>query len=37
VADELQRRRETLGISYTSVNAQFLEEFAPVLKMLSGR
>jgi alkanesulfonate monooxygenase SsuD/methylene tetrahydromethanopterin reductase-like flavin-dependent oxidoreductase (luciferase family) len=37
MADELQRRRETLGISYFSVNAMFIEEFAPVVKMLAGR
>ena len=29
MADELQRRRETLGISYFTVNATFIEEFAP--------
>jgi hypothetical protein len=33
----LQRRRETLGVSYFSVNATFIEEFAPVVGRLAGR
>ncbi|MBO0805904.1 MAG: LLM class flavin-dependent oxidoreductase [Nocardiopsaceae bacterium] len=37
MADELQRRRDDLGISYTTVNAAFLEEFAPVIELLDGR
>ena len=37
MAEELQRRRETLGISYFSVNATFIEEFAPVVDRLAGR
>jgi probable F420-dependent oxidoreductase len=37
MAEELQRRRETLGISYFSVNATFIEEFAPVVDRLTGR
>ncbi|HEX3749582.1 MAG TPA: LLM class flavin-dependent oxidoreductase [Streptosporangiaceae bacterium] len=37
MAGELQRRRETLGISYFSVNAAFIEEFAPVVSLLAGR
>jgi alkanesulfonate monooxygenase SsuD/methylene tetrahydromethanopterin reductase-like flavin-dependent oxidoreductase (luciferase family) len=37
MADELQRRRETLGISYFTVNATFIEEFAPVMELLAGR
>ena len=37
MAEELQRRRETLGVSYFSVNATFLEEFAPVVGLLAGR
>jgi len=37
MADELQRRRDDLGISYSSVNALFLEEFAPVIELLDGR
>lgn len=37
MADELLRRRDDLGISYSSVNAGFLEEFAPVIELLDGR
>jgi alkanesulfonate monooxygenase SsuD/methylene tetrahydromethanopterin reductase-like flavin-dependent oxidoreductase (luciferase family) len=37
MADELLRRRDDLGISYTSVNADFLEVFAPVIELLDGR
>jgi alkanesulfonate monooxygenase SsuD/methylene tetrahydromethanopterin reductase-like flavin-dependent oxidoreductase (luciferase family) len=37
MADELQRRRERLGISYVSVNAAYLDEFAPVVELLAGR
>lgn len=37
MADELLRRRDDLGISYSSVNADFLEEFAPVIELLDGR
>lgn len=37
MADELERRRESLGISYTSVNATFMEQFAPVVELLAGR
>ena len=33
---ELQRRRDELGISYISVNAAFLEQFAPVVERLRG-
>ena len=36
MAEELQRRRETLGVSF-SVNATFIEEFAPVVGLLAGR
>jgi probable F420-dependent oxidoreductase len=36
MAEELQRRRETLGISYFSVNATFIEQFAPVVELLAG-
>jgi alkanesulfonate monooxygenase SsuD/methylene tetrahydromethanopterin reductase-like flavin-dependent oxidoreductase (luciferase family) len=36
MADELQRRRDTLGISYFSVNGAFIEQFAPVTKLLAG-
>ncbi|WP_037355224.1 LLM class flavin-dependent oxidoreductase [Amycolatopsis orientalis] len=37
MAEELQRRREELGVSYFSVNGAFLEDFAPVVARLSGR
>ncbi|HEY2703226.1 MAG TPA: LLM class flavin-dependent oxidoreductase [Candidatus Dormibacteraeota bacterium] len=37
MADELQRRREILGVSYISVNGAFLEQMAPVVEMLAGR
>ena len=37
MADELERRRETLGISYFSVNDAFGEQFAPVVDLLAGR
>jgi probable F420-dependent oxidoreductase len=37
MADELIRRRERLGISYTSVNAAYLDQFAPVVELLAGR
>ncbi|MFX0579398.1 LLM class flavin-dependent oxidoreductase [Nocardia nepalensis] len=34
MADELLRRRETLGISSFTINAVFAEQFAPVLDLL---
>ena len=34
---ELERRRETLGISYVTVNAAFYEELGPVVACLSSR
>jgi len=37
MADELRRRRDTLGISYVSVNAAFTEQLAPVVELLAGR
>lgn len=37
MADELRRRRETIGYSYYVVNGAYVEEFAPVLELLSGR
>ena len=37
MADELRRRRDTLGISYFSVNGMFIEQFAPVVELLAGR
>lgn len=37
MVEELCRRREVLGVSYTSVNAAFFEEMAPVVQALNGR
>jgi alkanesulfonate monooxygenase SsuD/methylene tetrahydromethanopterin reductase-like flavin-dependent oxidoreductase (luciferase family) len=37
MADELERRRERLGISYLSVNAAYLDQFTPVVDLLAGR
>lgn len=37
IADEVERRRDTLGISYFSVNGAFIEQFAPVVELLAGR
>ena len=37
MTDELQRRREAFGISYFTVNATFIEAFAPVAELLTGR
>jgi alkanesulfonate monooxygenase SsuD/methylene tetrahydromethanopterin reductase-like flavin-dependent oxidoreductase (luciferase family) len=37
MADELRRRRDSLGVSYLSVNAAFMEQFAPVMELLAGR
>jgi alkanesulfonate monooxygenase SsuD/methylene tetrahydromethanopterin reductase-like flavin-dependent oxidoreductase (luciferase family) len=36
MADELLRRRDRLGVSYVTVNSAFVEEFAPVLELLTG-
>lgn len=36
MADTLRRRRDHLGVSYVSVNAQFMDDFAPVVERLSG-
>ncbi|OUC80489.1 LLM class flavin-dependent oxidoreductase [Streptosporangium minutum] len=36
MVETLRRRRDRLGVSYVSVNAQFLEEFAPVVERLTG-
>ncbi|MEW9553043.1 LLM class flavin-dependent oxidoreductase [Nonomuraea sp. NPDC050783] len=36
MAEVLRRRRDRLGVSYVSVNAQYLEEFAPVVELLAG-
>jgi alkanesulfonate monooxygenase SsuD/methylene tetrahydromethanopterin reductase-like flavin-dependent oxidoreductase (luciferase family) len=37
MAEELRRRRDTLGVSYFSVNATFIGQFAPVVALLAGR
>jgi hypothetical protein len=37
MVDELQRRRDRLGVSYVSVNAAFVEQFAPVVERLTGK
>lgn len=37
MADELQRRRERLWISYVTVPAEAVEVFAPVVELLVGR
>jgi alkanesulfonate monooxygenase SsuD/methylene tetrahydromethanopterin reductase-like flavin-dependent oxidoreductase (luciferase family) len=37
MAGELERRRETLGISYVTVNSAYIEDFAPVVELLAGR
>jgi probable F420-dependent oxidoreductase len=36
MADELRRRRDTLGVSYVSVNSAFLEQLAPAVEQLTG-
>ncbi len=36
MADELQRRRDSYGVSYVSVNAAFFEQLAPVVERLAG-
>jgi hypothetical protein len=37
IVGELKRRRDRLGISYVTVNALLMEEFAPVVELLAGR
>ncbi|TYK47722.1 LLM class flavin-dependent oxidoreductase [Actinomadura decatromicini] len=37
MADTLARRRDELGVSYVSVSSAFMEEFAPVVELLTGR
>jgi probable F420-dependent oxidoreductase len=37
MCDTLRLRRDALGISYISVNAMFMNEFAPVVERLAGR
>ncbi|TDD28664.1 LLM class flavin-dependent oxidoreductase [Nonomuraea terrae] len=36
MADTLLRRRDRLGVSYVTVNAQFMDDFAPVVERLAG-
>jgi len=36
MADEVQRRRDAFGTSYVAVNADFTEQFAPVVELLAG-
>ena len=36
ICEELQRRRETYGISYVTVGDGAMEAFAPVVKRLAG-
>jgi alkanesulfonate monooxygenase SsuD/methylene tetrahydromethanopterin reductase-like flavin-dependent oxidoreductase (luciferase family) len=36
MAQVLRRRRDRLGISYVSVNAQYMDAFAPVVERLAG-
>ena len=35
--DELQRRRDSLGLSYITVSETMMEQFAPVAEALTGR
>ncbi|HEY8302487.1 MAG TPA: LLM class flavin-dependent oxidoreductase [Jatrophihabitans sp.] len=37
MADQLQRRRDRLGTSYVTVNADYAAELAPVVELLTGR
>ncbi|MGI5131663.1 LLM class flavin-dependent oxidoreductase [Pseudonocardia sp. CA-107938] len=37
IVDELQRRRETIGVSSISVNQAFFEQLAPVVERLAGK
>jgi probable F420-dependent oxidoreductase len=37
MAEELERRREQLGVSYVTVNSAFYQEFAPLVERLRGR
>jgi alkanesulfonate monooxygenase SsuD/methylene tetrahydromethanopterin reductase-like flavin-dependent oxidoreductase (luciferase family) len=37
MADELHRRRDSLGVSYYAVGEAFAEPFAPVAELLAGR
>jgi hypothetical protein len=37
ICEELEKRRETYGITYVTVNDIQMEEFAPVVARLSGQ
>lgn len=37
MCDELQRRRELLGSSYITISEPLMEQFAPVVEMLTGK
>jgi alkanesulfonate monooxygenase SsuD/methylene tetrahydromethanopterin reductase-like flavin-dependent oxidoreductase (luciferase family) len=37
MADELQRRRDQFGLSYFAVNAEFMDNLAPVVERLTGQ
>ncbi|MBO0829146.1 MAG: LLM class flavin-dependent oxidoreductase [Streptosporangiales bacterium] len=37
MADELQRRRDEVGLNYVGVSGLFLERFAPVVERLAGK
>jgi hypothetical protein len=37
IVDELLRRREEYGITYTQILQQQMEEFAPIMARLQGR
>jgi alkanesulfonate monooxygenase SsuD/methylene tetrahydromethanopterin reductase-like flavin-dependent oxidoreductase (luciferase family) len=37
MADELNRRRDAIGLSYFSINMGFSEQLAPVVELLAGR
>jgi hypothetical protein len=37
ICDELIRRRELYGVSYVSVGAHLIDEFAPVVQRLTGK
>ncbi len=37
ICDELERRRDTYGISYVTVGDSVMEAFAPVVERLAGR
>ncbi|MGV9310321.1 LLM class flavin-dependent oxidoreductase [Nonomuraea sp. NPDC003727] len=36
MAETLRKRRDRLGVSYISINAYYLEAFAPVVRILAG-